>query len=266
MKKLITILLIIAALFSISVTAFAANDSPDEQFSNIADLVQYWEEIGYPDYVGNVYSTDGSTENITILLVNDDGTAESQIRSMLVDASGVSFGEAQYSYNSLLAINNEIVQKYMIDEQKVNSVSVGWTSIDGKVTGFGKNGKEARVVITVEENVLAEFTDEFKQLYGELVIVESGGAIILDEKISSPVDNTWQWILVLSIVLLIGASILYFNRTRLLPAYQTISGTTVTQSTSASKKETIDAIKKNVSSPSDAVYSSIISKITQKEA
>jgi len=264
MKKFIMTLLVIAMIFSFSATVFAANEnSEQEQYSNIKELVQHWETNGYPNFVGSVYSSDGSSSNLTILLVDDDGTAEKQIRSWLINDSGVLFGEAQYSYNSLLAISNEIMEKYMVHEQKVNAVSVGWTSIDGVVTGFGESGKEARVVVFVEDSVLAEYTSEFKTIYGDMVMVEVGGAA--EEIITAKSNNALHWWFLLSVMLVIGIGVVFFNRTRLIPALQTANGNVVMSSPMIRRKETIEAIKNNKTTPDDAVFASILSKVKQNE-
>ena len=96
MKKLIAFLIALTCILALSVTALAANSdnnkslSPDsDKYKNIVALYEHWETNGYPDNVGFVFSTDGSTNNLTVLLVGDDGTAENQIRSMLINDAGL---------------------------------------------------------------------------------------------------------------------------------------------------------------------------------
>ena len=133
MKKIATILIVLMCILSFSVAA----DSDDSEFlgqepllnhvtyENIVALYEHWETNGYPDYVGFVYSTDGSENNLTVLLVGDDGTLENQIRSMLISDSGVSFGSAKYSYNELLAIADEISSDYLEKNKHFYGLGVG---------------------------------------------------------------------------------------------------------------------------------------------
>ncbi|KPU42460.1 hypothetical protein OXPF_42450 [Oxobacter pfennigii] len=238
---------------------------PDGKYSNIVELFEYWEQKGYPDYVGGVVSTDGSMNNLTVLLVNDDGTKEEQIRALLADHSGVSFGTAAYSHNAMKAVSEEITANYMGSGNKVYSVGIGWTSADGKVTGFGESRKESRVVVSVDESVLTEYKNKFYKLYGDMVVVEAGGApILLDD--STAANNLWLSPLLISMIVIAGAGILFYNRIRLIPAIQTAKGTVVTQSAAVSTKETIAAIKDSEISPSDEVFKSILSKIEEHNA
>ena len=93
-------------------------------------MFQYWEANGYPDYVGSVYSNSGSTAHLTVLLVNDDRTRADQIRASLIDDSGVSFGTAEFSHNTLKAVNDEIAVNYMGNDEKIYGVGVGWSSVE----------------------------------------------------------------------------------------------------------------------------------------
>jgi len=76
--------MILICVLSFAITAFAQGE-----YKNVTELYEYWEANGYPDYVGTVFSTDGSMENITILLVDDNSTKADDIKSMLADASGL---------------------------------------------------------------------------------------------------------------------------------------------------------------------------------
>lgn len=286
MKRLTAILLILACVLSAPIAAYAANEAPapvsegneapvpapdgneaprlsDGKYSNIGELFQYWEANGYPDYVGSVYSTSGGPA-LTVLLVNDDGTGAEQIRALLADDSGVSFGTAEFSYNTLKAVNDEIVANYLGSDEKVYSVAVGWTSADGVVTGFGESGKESRVVVSVDESVLAEYADKFYELYGDMVVVEAGEApVLLDDNL--PDSNVWLLPLIIFMVMIVGASLLMFNRARLIPVMQTTKGTVAAQPAPVSRKETIAAIRNSEISPSDKVFNSILREIDKND-
>lgn len=117
MKKLATAFAIFATLIFVFSFAFADDDSSkafddaqggiNKQYSNMDELFQYWEDFGYPDYVGGVFSTGGSMRQLTVLLTGDSETAKKQILSSLVNASVLSFGTSKYSYNELMAVNED---------------------------------------------------------------------------------------------------------------------------------------------------------------
>lgn len=191
MKRWIIICTILASLIFVFVAADAASDAGkktpgriDRQYYDMAELFQYWEDSGYPDYVGGVFSPSGSMSHLTVLLVEDDGSGENRIRASLVSTSGLSFGTAKYSYNELSAVNDEIVANHMVTGSKIYSVGVGWTSSGGEVAGFGKNGKEFRVVVTVDESVLTEYKVKFRLLYGDMVEVQAGSPLVLQNDTS----------------------------------------------------------------------------------
>jgi hypothetical protein len=103
-----------------------------------------------------------------------------------------------------------------------------------------------------------------------MVVVEAGGAIVEEEsggimKSTPSANNAWQLTLFISIILIAGVSILFFNRTRLIPAMQTNNATIVTGNAPVSRKQTIDAVKNSVVTPSDDVFKSIMEKIEAKK-
>ena len=184
MKKLITVFAILATILYASATAASASegseavgDGVQRQYQDMAELFQYWEEYGYPNYVGGVFSTDQSMRQLTVLLAGDDGTGENQILASLIDASCLSFGTAKYSYNALLAVNDEISYTMLTDDN-IYGTGVGWSSSRDGVHGFGESGKEFRVVVSVDESTLAEYNDKLHGLYGDTVVVEAGGPVV----------------------------------------------------------------------------------------
>lgn len=221
MRRLIAIVIIMImfSILAVSYTVYAINETPTEivpsfesrQYSNVYKLYEYWEENGYPDYVGDVYSTDGGIDNLTILLVNDDGTYEDKIRASLIDDSGVSFGSAKYSHNELKSIQEEIVRNYMGSDKNVYGVGAGWTSVDGIVTGFGEEGNESRVVVGVDKSVIKEYTNIFNNLYGDRVVVEVSGPMVLDGD-ETPKNNSWMTLLFIFVILICGIFIIQIKR------------------------------------------------------
>ncbi|MGI6168730.1 MAG: hypothetical protein ACOYI4_03300 [Christensenellales bacterium] len=232
------------------------------KYANIGDLFQHWETDGYPDYVGGVYSTDGSEGKLTVLLVGDDGSKAEEIRGLLVDDSGVSFGAASFSYNAMLAAIDEIAADYMGKEEPVYSVGIGWTS---EAAGFGESGKEFRVVVSVDASVLADYTDRLHQRYGDMVVVETGGPVSLEsDAVAISYQNGWLLPLLVTVAVVVGAGILIFNRTRWAAARQAADGTVVAQAAPVSRRETIEAVRDSETAPGEQVFSSILSRVEKE--
>ncbi len=271
MKKLIAFLIALTCILALSVTALAANSdnnkslSPDSgKYENIVALYEHWETNGYPDYVGLVFSTDGSENNLTVLLVGDDGTAENQIRSMLISDSGLSFGSAKYSYNELMAIAAEISSDYLGKNKLFYGLGVGWGGVGDGPPGFGDSGKEARVYVEVDKSIFAEYTKKFEKLYGDKVVVFESVAPVRDEAGAKDKNANLSWLLI-PIVLLLGTGIVLALRTKLVPAMQTATGPVVTKTASVSKKQTIEAVKNSEVSPDAEVFDSILCKIDEED-
>lgn len=166
MKKAGLLASILVLMFTSTFTAFASGE-----FQNVQALFQHWEENGYPDYVSSVYSTDGS-EKLTILLL--DREKEDEVRNMLIDEKGVSFGTGSISQETLLTVHEEILNEYILKNPMVYAAGIGWTSIDGELTGFGESKRESRVIVYVDKNHLDEYKNEFRERYGDVVYVEEG--------------------------------------------------------------------------------------------
>ncbi|MDR1131318.1 MAG: hypothetical protein LBL15_02745 [Oscillospiraceae bacterium] len=265
MKKIIVVLMVLICILAIPANAFATSEvsEVDKKFSNVEELFEYWETNGYPDYVGSVYSTDGNMNNLTVLLVNDDGTKANEIRALLADDSGVSFGKAPFSHNAMETVKNEIISNHLGKDDKVYSVGIGWISADGVVIGFGESGKESRVVVFVDESISTDYANKFYELYGDIVVVAAGDAIVYQNQNAVPDNNLWLWLTFMVIISV--AAILFFNRTRFVSAMQTNKGIIVTQSVPVSRKKTIEAIKNSEVTPSDEVFNSVLSQIDKKQ-
>lgn len=170
MRRIVSILLTLCLCLSLSSGVMAA------PYADISALFQYWEQFGYPEDVAGVYSTDGSSDHLTVLLIGDtDGSREAEIRAMLNDDSEVTFEPGTYSQERLQQINQEITDGYLYEGSGVYSCGIGWGA-DG---GFGESGSEFRVVVTVDETRLEEYTAAFSGVYGDAVVVEAGEQPVL---------------------------------------------------------------------------------------
>src|SRR5690625_3630728 len=98
------------------------NDNPtsDEEREAVEQLMSEWEGNGYPDNVGHVMmDNDGK---IIIGLVDNSESAQADIKAMVDEPDLLNFESAKYSYNDLLATNDEIVE--IMTEQSGDSQEI----------------------------------------------------------------------------------------------------------------------------------------------
>lgn len=230
-----------------AVSGSAAEIAPDQP-----ELLNDWETNGYPDDVGGVYYDD-ATGNLVIMLVNADEARVQELRSMAQGAR-IGFGMSRYSYNELLAVQKKIAAEADGGKQKIYGVGVGWTVLDGEVTGFGESGKEFRVVVTVDESVLDEYVNAYESLYGDMVRVKPGEIpVIRDGALVSKSLDTRLLPIVFAAGLLAAFTVLFLNRHRLAYTAQSTTGTTVPIPRRPSRQEVIQAVKEAAVSPPDSV-------------
>lgn len=217
---------------------------------------KYWGENGYPDDISFAYEAGGEvlSDDTTVLwwvigIVNADDNRKQEIIDMFSPNCIITFMDSKYSYNQREAAYNEI--RASEDENIHGAIMV----LDSEV-----------VMVEISEEHLKEYAEKFNRQYGSFVVVTDDldaakEAVMLGGGIDKD-NNTWAWT-TFAILLVGAASILFFNRTRLIPAMQTTRGTIVTQAAPISRKETIAAIKKNETAPSDGVFDSILLKINK---
>lgn len=241
-----------------------------DDFPIIEEMVASWEENGYPDFVGHVYY-DQETDKFKLGLVEMDDPEAEELIASLEEIDNIEIETATFAYNDLLKIQTSIseeLEKSSNNEEGINGVGVGWTTIDGEVSGFGSSGKEFRVIVTVDESVYDEYKEKFASAYGEKVYVESGEFGTFADDIAREdiqpisIQNNQLWIY-LSLFVLFCAVIIFVFITyqKFTIAKQTISGHVVSSSQPLSKKEVISAVKENKVKPSDDIYERIVSKI-----
>ncbi len=167
MKKIISVCLVLLLLASLCICVHAEEKT---SFANAVELMEYWGEVGYPDDVGSIYSTDGTANHLTVQLIGDtDGSRAAEIAAMLDDPSTITFEAGLFSDQDLHAISENIRTELMPNDDGIKSCSVGW----GKKGGFGVSGQELRVVVNVEEARVEEYAASLAQRYGEAVVVEA---------------------------------------------------------------------------------------------
>ncbi len=239
-----------------------------DDFLVIEEMVAGWEENGYPDFVGHIYY-DQETDNFKLGLVEMDGPEAGELISSLEGIDDIEIESATFAYNELLKIQASIskeLEKHD-NEEGINGVAVGWTTIDGEVSGFGESGKEFRVIVTVNDSVYDEYKEKFASIYGEKVYVESGDFVTFADDIAREdiqlisKQNNQLWIYLSLFVLACAVIIFVFTHQKFTTAKQLISGHVVSSSQPLSKKEVIYSVKENKVKPSDDIYEKIVSKI-----
>jgi hypothetical protein len=231
--------------------------APDQPANG--DILSGWDENGYPDDIGGVFY-DQDTGKTTILLVNPSVERENELTALM---PGVAFLPSAYSYNELLAVQKDITNEMISQpagEAVIYSAGIGFTMIDGQLTGFGESGKEFRVVVSVDESVYAETVNRYRELYGDMVYVEPGTAPIADGLLDTTAHarTNMYWPFALIAVILFAAVIAFaMNRRRYSYALQTANGGAVTVSEQMTRKQIKEAVKESALLPSDAVYERI---------
>ncbi len=165
-KKLICIALTLVLLLCLSSAVLAEGA---EKYPNMLALLEHWEEVGFPDDIGSIYSTDGTADNFTVQIVGGDIEARAEeIRAMLADPDSVTFEEGQFTDKQLHEISAEIREQYMTEDSGITNVTAGW----GRSGGFGPSGQEMRVVVSADEDRVIELAQELGRRYGDAVIVQ----------------------------------------------------------------------------------------------
>lgn len=206
MKNMRRVALCILLLGCLLLTAAAT----EVRYADIAELYQeVWGMGEMPDWVCSVCSTDGSVENMTVIVKSQEAAEE--LAAMLEDTATLTVlvSENGYTDAELQQVQEEIVRDYMsVEDSQVYGCGIGWTTINGETTGFGESGLEARVVVDVDAARLEEYTALFAEKYGDRVYVEGSDGIVLTEETASVDEERPWWILGAAAVLVVAAGIL----------------------------------------------------------
>ena len=208
MKRVICLLL---ALLVLMVPVAAA------EFETVTDLWTWLEaEETMPDWYCGGSSTDGSMERMTIVVNLPE--AEAELRAMLTDSSDLTVivSETAYCRKDLLWAQNEIVNAYMNGSNPpVAGVGIGWTTVDGEITGFGESGKEERVVVDVLEEYSSLISRELRALYGDMVYIQTvGGYAETEESVRPTAERGFSgfagWGDLAAVVLVVAAVVVVY--------------------------------------------------------
>jgi hypothetical protein len=292
MKRFIVVLMILACVMFVPATAFAAgvttseapapgetstpvvedtykeepgnNDTPslndgEAGQGSIETPDKYWGENGYPEDISFAYEAGSEElENGTYVswweigIVNADDSREQEIIDMLSPDCIITFIDCKYSYNQRETAYNEILN-----------------SEDDNIHGAVMVLNAEVVLVEISDEYMKEYAAEFVRKYGSFVVVTNDINAAQNDTImeGGGVDkgsSLWVW-MIFAILLIATVFILFFYRTRYVPAMQTTKGTIVTQSAPVTRKQTIEAIKNNVVTPSNEVFNSILRQIDKKD-
>ena len=239
MKRFFCFLLTVLLLAAVLAGGVAA-----AEFPTFMDLYNDWGMNGFPDYVSEVYSTNGGWE-MTVLPVEGYDDKADEILASLENADGLTIETGgKYSYNALLAVQAEIVEEYMVDGSgDIAGCGTGWHTVNGEVTGFGESGKESRVVVDVKADKAQEYADLFAKKYGDMVVVESSsGAAVTDtatEDSAGTAGTSGLWIGVAALAAcLLGTGVMFARRR----ALATATGQVVTEDGRFSRRAVAQAV------------------------
>lgn len=133
-------------------------------FPTLLDLFQQWSYEGYPDYVTGIWSTDGSSYNLTVGITNDAAgeAGKQEILNLIEDDASVTFVTQKYSHSYLMQIHEELFPYF--EQEELGMVSSGVYETENYV------GVEFLAESAVNEASL-NFIEELKEKYGDAISV-----------------------------------------------------------------------------------------------
>ncbi len=157
-----------------------------------ADLVESWSDANgntvYPDYYAGAYF-DGSELVVLVTELTDEVKAE---LASIIDLEGITIKEATYSFNELLAANDEIVSKMNPNSDDPFIAAIYGVGIDQEqnVVYIDLNTENPEVAAIAEDAELLAATVKEKLTDFEGVYVDAtyGGIMALTEDVDEAQD------------------------------------------------------------------------------
>ena len=215
-------------------------------YATAFDLFQQWCNDGYPDYVTGIWSTDGSSYNVTIG-ITDDAAGEAgkqEILNLVENDATVTFSTQTYTHNYLMQIQDELLPYFKED------LGLAATGLYDRENYIGVE----ILIAKAEEEATVNFIAELKEKYGDAISISytEGYATTTDEiGLSAPLSPSTGGKTSFSPLLaagLIGIPLLIFGtyfalRKRFVPVLQTNAGWTITQTGKLSVKGVEELVK-----------------------
>jgi hypothetical protein len=225
---------------------------------------KYWAVNGYPDNISFAFEAGGemlddgtSVAYWEIGIVNADEASKQEIIDLVSPNCHITFRDCTFSYKQREAAFNEI---YASCNDIVRDVQM----------------------ILNSEVILVEIADGYEKEYARKYVEQYGWFVGVTNDINAAVNNAVEgggfdkgidknnpfgiWFFPMCLIFLIGtATVVFFKRTRLIPAMQTANGNVVTGNAPVSTKQTIAAIKNSALTPSDDVFKAIMEKVNNEK-
>ena len=216
-------------------------------YPTLFDLFQHWCNDGYPDYVTGIWSTDGSSYNLTVGVTNDAAgeAGKQEILNLVENDASITFTTQTYSHNYLMQIQEELFPYF--EQEELGLVGSGVYDMENCV----------HVEILTEkanDEVSLNFIPELEEKYGDAVSISyTEGYVLRTEEISLTTPpapsiggkSSFSPLLIAGMILipLLVFGIYFALRKRFVPVMQTNTGGTVTHSDTLSVKEVEELVK-----------------------
>lgn len=234
-------------------------------YPTLFDLFQHWCNDGYPDYVTGIWSTDGSSYNLTVGVTNDAAgeAGKQEILDLVENDDSITFTTQPYSHNYLMQIQEELFPYF--EQEELGLVGSGVYDMENCVHVE---------VLTEKENdeVSLNFIAELEEKYGDAVSISyTEGYVLRTEEISLTTPpapsiggkSSFSPLLIAGMILipLLVFGIYFVLRKRFVPVMQTNTGGTVTHSDTLSVKEVEELVKDSSLTISKEVDEKVMERI-----
>lgn len=234
-------------------------------YPTLFDLFQHWCNDGYPDYVTGIWSTDGSSYNLTVGVTNDAAgeAGKQEILDLVENDDSITFTTQPYSHNYLMQIQEELFPYF--EQEELGLVGSGVYDMENCV----------HVEVLTEkanDEVSLNFIAELEEKYGDAVSISyTEGYVLRTEEISLTTPpapsiggkSSFSPLLIAGMILipLLVFGIYFVLRKRFVPVMQTNTGGTVTHSDTLSVKEVEELVKDSSLTISKEVDEKVMERI-----
>ncbi len=240
--------------------------SAQARFENARDLYQVWAgPQQFPDYVCGVWSNDGTSNNLTISVLNtkEGNDGKKEILELIENDSSVTFEYGEYSRNYLISVQTQVSKLFKTHEEHG---LVGTAYLDDK------NRISLLFLKEYEPNEnTQQLLSDLKSEYGDVFLITFGDAPVDDTLLTAPIGNDFAQknnkssiSTIILIVLLIFSIAFMFVHKRRTKALKTNTGDIITTESKISLKQIEKLIEKEDFSPSAELDSKIMSSINEQ--
>ena len=263
MKRIISWMICLLMVCACPLMAYA-----DESgiYENAGQLYEAWmRQGGVPDYISGVWSTDGSTENLTFGLVKGEAgeQGKQEILALVRNDSTVTIVYQTYSRNYLYRIQREIEDAYF--EAGLGLVTAGVMEMENKIrfevhTNFADNADTLAMIQQVTEQygdaVYFRYIDTYPQFVGGTQPAPTSPILVM----MNPQNQVFPFVFVIFGVALVFLLFIEIQRRRVMAV--AADGTPMVMGKkSITKKEVEATIRKTEIEPSEALDDRVMRSI-----